>query len=116
MSDSAVLLVNLGSPASPAPGDVKPYLDEFLMDPLRARRADAAARADRARLDPHSRPAASAAAYAKIWTEQGSPLVVISERTRAALEARMRLPVGLAMRYGEPSIATGLAELLAARG
>jgi ferrochelatase len=61
----------------------------------------------------NTRPAKSAAAYAQIWTAEGSPLVVISQRTQAALEAAMGVPVGLAMRYGEPSIAHGSAELLA---
>ena len=116
MSRQAVLLVNLGSPASPAPSDVRAYLDEFLMDP------DVLdipwfARALLVRgLILNTRPAKSAEAYAKIWTAEGSPLVVISERTRAALEASMDVPVGLAMRYGEPSIERGIDELLARAG
>ena len=116
MSGKAILLVNLGSPASPTPPDVRRYLDQFLMDPyvidvptpLRALIVKG--------FILNTRPAASAALYAKIWTAEGSPLVVISERTRAALEARMHVPVGLAMRYGEPSIERGIAELLARAG
>jgi len=64
----------------------------------------------------NTRPAATGAAYAKIWTAGGSPLVAMSMRLQVALEARMQLPVGLAMRYGEPSIARGLAELLSRAG
>ena len=113
MSDFAVLVVNLGSPASTDPADVRRYLDEFLMDPyvldvptpLRALIV-------KGFILP-ARPAKSAEAYAQIWTEEGSPLVVISERTRAALEARMGVPVGLAMRYGQPSIERGIDDLLA---
>ncbi len=59
-----------------------------------------------------TRPAKSAEAYAKIWTDEGSPLVAISQRTRRALEAKAGVPVGLAMRYGEPSIPNGVDELL----
>jgi ferrochelatase len=116
MTRQAVLLVNLGSPASASAADVKPYLDEFLMDPY-VIDIPAPLRALLVRgLILNTRPAKSAAAYAQIWTAAGSPLVVISRELQAALEARMELPVGLAMRYGEPSIAHGLAELRARAG
>ena len=113
MSARAVLLVNLGSPASTDPADVRVYLDEFLMDryvldvatPLRALIV-------KGFILP-TRPKNSAEAYAKIWTEDGSPLIVISQRTREALEDRLKIPVGLAMRYGQPSIERGIDELLA---
>ena len=112
----AILLVNLGSPASPATADVRAYLDEFLMDPD-VLDVPTVVRTVLVRgLILNTRPAKSAEAYAKIWTNAGSPLVVISRRTRAALEAEMGLPVGLAMRYGEPSIGHGLDELLARAG
>jgi ferrochelatase len=112
----AVLLVNLGSPASPRAVDVKPYLNEFLMDPY-VLDIPGSLRALLVRgLILNTRPAKSAAAYAKIWTDAGSPLVAISRDLRSALETEMQLPVGLAMRYGEPSIANGLAELRARAG
>jgi ferrochelatase len=111
LTRQAILLVNLGSPASPSPADVKPYLDEFLMDPyvldiptpLRALLVRG--------LILNTRPRATGAAYAKIWTSEGSPLITISQHAQRALEAELHVPVGLAMRYGEPSIAHGLAEL-----
>ncbi|HTU81916.1 MAG TPA: ferrochelatase [Candidatus Acidoferrales bacterium] len=104
--------MNLGSPASYRTEDVRRYLDQFLMDPYVIDvPAPIRALIVKGFILPR-RPAASAEAYAKIWTNEGSPLVVISERTRRALERRMGAPVGLAMRYGEPSIATGVAELL----
>jgi ferrochelatase len=112
----AVLLVNLGSPASPTTEDVRPYLDEFLMDPYVLDIPGVVRTLLVRGLILNTRPAKSAEAYAKIWTADGSPLVVISERTRAALESEMQLPVGLAMRYGQPSIASGLATLLARAG
>ncbi len=111
MSTRAILLINLGSPDSPSVPDVRRYLDEFLMDervldfPWIAR----AALVKGAILP--TRPAKSAEAYAKIWTDEGSPLVVISERQRAALETATGIPVGLAMRYGKPSLKYGLSEL-----
>ncbi|HEY3676002.1 MAG TPA: ferrochelatase [Candidatus Tumulicola sp.] len=112
MSANPILLVNLGSPASTAHDDVRRYLDEFLMDPyvidvpfpIRALIV-------RGFILPR-RPAMSAEAYDKIWTEGGSPLIVISQRTRAALEARIDVPVGLAMRYAQPSIENGIDALL----
>jgi ferrochelatase len=111
MSSRAVLLINLGSPASTSVPDVRRYLDEFLMDP---RVLDfpwlARAALVKGAILP-TRPAKSAEAYAKIWTDEGSPLVVISERQRAALEAKTGVPTGLAMRYGKPSLTFGLEEL-----
>ncbi len=62
----------------------------------------------------NTRPKRSAAAYAKVWTEQGSPLMNISmaqvEALRAVLEQE-NVIVELAMRYGQPSIANGLEKL-----
>jgi ferrochelatase len=58
------------------------------------------------------RPAKSAAKYAAIWTPEGSPLAVHTARQAALLGARCpELRVEYAMRYGEPSIAAGLAKL-----
>ncbi len=116
MSARAVLLVNLGSPDSTAHGDVRRYLDQFLMDPF-VLDVPAPVRAliVKALILP-TRPAKSAEAYEKIWTEDGSPLIVISHRSRAALEARMGIPVGLAMRYGSPSVAAGIDALTARAG
>jgi ferrochelatase len=116
MTTRAVLLVNLGSPASAAPADVRTYLDEFLMDPY-VLDVPAPLRALLVKgLILPTRPATSADAYAKVWTAEGSPLIALSRRMRAALEAEMGIPVGLAMRYGEPSIGHGIDELLRRSG
>jgi ferrochelatase len=61
------------------------------------------------------RPRESARAYAKIWTREGSPLVVTSQRLQARLQARLPVPVELAMRYQHPSIPAAMRRL-AARG
>lgn len=115
MTDHALLLVNLGSPASTAVADVRRYLNQFLMDPYvidlpwPVRRLLVS-------LILIKRPTASAHAYASIWWPDGSPLVVLSKRLQTAMAAQWRQgPVKLAMRYGEPSIDTVLTGL-AARG
>jgi len=106
-----VLLVNLGSPDTPEPKDVKNYLGEFLMDervidvPLWARTLLVKG------IILNTRPKASAAAYKKIWWDEGSPLIVISERLQAKVEKHIDLPVSLAMRYGSMTIKNGLQEL-----
>lgn len=106
-----VLLVNLGSPESPTAKDVKPYLDEFLMDKyvidvpflLRALLVRG--------IILRKRPEKSAAAYAKIWTEDGSPLIVFSKKMHAKVQKQVDVPVALAMRYGTMTILKGLQEL-----
>jgi protoporphyrin/coproporphyrin ferrochelatase len=107
MARSAVLLVNLGSPDSPAVADVRRYLREFLGD---ERVIDLPAPLRWALLEGlilRTRPEKSAHAYASIWTEAGSPLMVTSESVRAKLSLALGAdtPVYLAMRYGQPSIA-----------
>ena len=112
MSKQAVLLVNLGSPDSPTPKDVKPYLDEFLMDkyvidyPYLGRAALVKG------IILNTRPKKSAEAYSKIWWEEGSPLIVLSKRLQQAIQQKVNIPVGLGMRYGNPSIEFGIKELL----
>ena len=107
-----VLLVNLGSPDSPEPKDVKKYLGEFLMDervidvPLWARNLLVKG------IILNTRPKASAAAYKKIWWEEGSPLIVISERLKSKVQKQVDFPVALAMRYGSMTIKKGLQELV----
>lgn len=103
---TGVLLVNLGSPDKPTVSAVRRYLREFLWDrrvvnlprtiwwiilnffvlPLR--------------------PAKSAKAYRKIWTEEGSPLVSISQQLSDQLSEKSsgKISVELAMRYGHPAI------------
>jgi ferrochelatase len=112
---TGVLLINLGTPDSPSVSDVRRYLREFLSDP---RVVD---------INPLGRwlllnliilplrPRRSAHAYQKIWTEEGSPLLVygvqLAEKVQAALGDRF--VVKLAMRYQKPSIRAAFEELLA---
>ncbi|AWA29180.1 ferrochelatase [Flavobacterium magnum] len=105
------LLVNLGSPESPDAKDVKPYLDQFLMDKyvidvpflLRALLVRG--------IILRKRPEKSAEAYKKIWWEEGSPLIVLSKRMFAKVEKQVQVPMALAMRYGKPDILSGLQQL-----
>lgn len=113
MTDHALLLVNLGSPASTSVADVRSYLNQFLMDPYvidlpwPVRRLLVS-------LILIKRPEQSAHAYASIWWEEGSPLVVLSRRLQQAMTVQWTHgPVKLAMRYGEPSIESQLVQLAA---
>ncbi len=112
-----LLLINLGTPASPEVSDVRRYLGQLLMDehvldmpawlrfplvqlvivPRRSRR--------------------SAASYQKIWTDRGSPLLVHGQDLRDLVEAQLGdgVAVELAMRIGRPSIRAAL-DRLEARG
>lgn len=98
-----ILLVNLGSPDSTSVRDVRRYLNEFLMDP---RVLDVAWPLRRfiVGMILLRRPKESAHAYGKIWTPEGSPLIVTSRRLQQALQERLPVPVELAMRYQNPSI------------
>ena len=113
MSKQGVLLINLGSPDSPAVGDVRKYLREFLMDrrvldapwPVRFFIVHCC-------ILP-TRPRESAEAYRKIWGPNGSPLVETSRRVRRLLEERVAVPVELAMRYQNPSVESAIQSLRA---
>ena len=107
-----VLLVNLGSPDSTNPTDVKKYLDEFLMDP-RVIDVPKWARILLVRgIILNTRPKKSAEAYQKIWWEEGSPLIVLSERLQEKVKNNVTIPVALAMRYGSMTLQKGLQELV----
>ena len=112
MNKKGVLLVNLGSPDSPTPKDVKKYLDEFLMDE-RVIDVPRWARILLVRgIILNTRPKQSAKAYAKIWWEEGSPLIVLSERLQKKVQSKLNIPVALAMRYGSMTLTKGLQELV----
>ena len=105
------MLVNLGSPDSPTPKDLKPYLDEFLMDE-RVIDVNPVLRNIIVRgIILQTRPKKSAKAYSKIWWEEGSPLIVLSERFTRKVAEKVDLPIALGMRYGSGSIKEGLQKL-----
>jgi len=113
---TGVLIVNLGTPDAPTPSAVRRYLDEFLSDPRVI---------DKPRwlwwLILHGiilrlRPYKAAHAYQQIWTDQGSPLLTISEKQASKLQKLLNkkythVSVALGMSYGSPSIHNALASL-----
>jgi ferrochelatase len=114
---TGVLLVNLGTPDGPDRASVRRYLKEFLWDPRVVEVPRPIWWLVLNLVILNTRPGRSAAAYSKIWTEQGSPLLAISRAQEAALRHTLaarfdeQVCVALAMRYGSPSIASGLQEL-----
>jgi ferrochelatase len=112
-----VLLVQLGTPDAPTPAALRRYLRQFLSD----RRVVEANRLVwwfvlRLAVLPR-RPRRSAARYRRIWSRDGSPLLVISRSQARALDAELRrqepdrFKVALGMRYGNPSIGSAVREL-----
>ncbi len=113
-----VLLVNLGTPDAPTPAAVRRYLAEFLGDPR-------VVEIPRLLWWPllhgvilRVRPARSARKYASVWTPEGSPLAVWTDKQAKLLagylgQAGLPVRVQPAMRYGRPGIAEGLDALRA---
>ncbi len=112
-----VLLVNLGTPDEPTPDAVRRYLRQFLSDPRVVEFPRLLWLVALHGYVLRTRPAASAEAYQKVWTEQGSPLLLhsidIADAVQEKLSARLSgaVNVELAMSYGKPSIETALQEM-----
>ena len=116
LSRTAVLLVNLGTPAAPDARSVRRFLREFLSDPRVVEIPRAIWLPILYGVVLPLRPRKTAAKYAAIWSEQGSPLMAHSRQQASLLrgylgERGLDVEVALAMRYGEPSVAAALAEL-----
>jgi ferrochelatase len=110
---TGVLLINLGTPDSPAVSDVRSYLSQFLNDPrvidipwlLRKILVNLI-------IVPFRAPK-SAKVYKKLWTDKGSPLLFYSNRVKELLQKELGsdYDVHLAMRYKNPSIPAVLKEM-----
>jgi ferrochelatase len=121
-----VLVVNLGTPDAPTAPAVRRYLAEFLTDPRVVEIPSFAWRPLLHGVVLRARPAKSATRYASIWSKDGSPLAVHTNKQKVLLSGylgqRMKSlgfdPEGIvveqAMRYGQPSIAHGIDRLRAA--
>lgn len=113
---TGVLLVNLGTPEAPTPKAVRRYLKEFLSD-IRVVDAPRIIWWFVLRVILLIRPKPVSKAYASIWWDEGSPLMVISRRQEAALRQALKaelgydVPVALAMTYGEPTMEQAALEL-----
>lgn len=117
---SAVLLCNLGTPDAPTSSAVRRYLAEFLGDHRVVEIPRLIWMAILHGIILRVRPAKSAAKYATIWSDEGSPLKVWTEKQAQALqqlfsERGEAVTVRYAMRYGNPSIAREL-DVLKAEG
>jgi len=111
---TAVLLTNLGSPDEPTSSALRRYLSEFLSDPRVVEIPRLIWLIILHGLILRIRPAKSAKLYQSIWTEEGAPLITITEAQTAKVAQKLKAQYGdevvvdYAMRYGSPSIATAL--------
>lgn len=119
-----ILLVNLGTPDAPEKKAVKRYLKEFLSDQRVVEIPQIIWQPILRGIILNTRPAKSAEAYSLIWTDEGSPLAVITRKQAEKMAAKMaaelstehrELVVDWAMRYGNPSVKTRL-EMMKAAG
>ncbi|CAG4883388.1 Ferrochelatase [Georgfuchsia toluolica] len=115
----AILLVNLGTPEAPTAQALRPYLKQFLSDPRVVEIPRIVWWLILNGIILNTRPKKSAKKYAAIWTKEGSPLKVHTERQTKLLKGllgesgRKDMLVDYAMRYGQPSIASVLDRLKA---
>lgn len=117
-SSTAILLCNLGTPDAPTPAALRRYLAEFLGDHRVVEIPKPIWWLILHGIILRVRPARSAAKYATIWTPEGSPLKVWTEKQAALLQTWLQqrghhVTVRAAMRYGNPSIAAQLDALKA---
>ena len=112
-----ILLVQLGTPDAPTPTALRRYLRQFLGDPRVVERNRLLWWFVLRLLVLPRRPSRSAALYRRVWTRDGSPLLVISRSQARGLDAELhrnapdQFKVVLGMRYGNPSIASAVQEL-----
>jgi protoporphyrin/coproporphyrin ferrochelatase len=115
---TAVLLVNLGTPDEPTAPALRRYLDEFLSDPRVVEIPRLPWWLILHGIILRTRPAASAAKYATVWTPEGSPLAVWTRRQAEGLDKTLaaaghKVHLRHAMRYGNPSVPSVLDALRA---
>lgn len=112
-----VLIMNTGTPDAPTPEAVRPYLRQFLSDRNLIDMPPALWQPILNLFILPNRPKRTAPLYRSIWTSEGSPFLMDSLAQRDALSIRLEglmhepVRVELGMRYGNPSIASGLEAL-----
>lgn len=108
-----VLLLNLGTPDDFSVSAVRRYLREFLSDPRVVDLPSLPRWLLLNLLILPFRPRQLAAAYQKIWMEQGSPLLIYSTQLQNQLKETLGQDyyVALGMRYGSPSIESAVEKL-----
>ncbi|MGA8261057.1 MAG: ferrochelatase [Arenicellales bacterium] len=118
---AGVLLTNLGTPQAPTARELRRYLKEFLSDPRVVELPRPLWWLVLNLVILNLRPARSARAYRRIWTGEGSPLLMNTRRLADDLVGKIgeRFPqqplVKIAMRYGEPSTSFVLRQMLDAQ-
>ncbi|MDH3490510.1 MAG: ferrochelatase [Gammaproteobacteria bacterium] len=112
---TGILLVNLGTPEEPTSSAVRRFLKQFLSDPRVIEYPRWLWWLILNGVILRIRPSRSAAAYQKIWTDDGSPLMIFSKAIADGIQAQLHetANVELAMSYGEPSIDSAIDRLLA---
>ncbi len=110
INKTGVLLVNLGTPEYPTTASIRNYLKEFLMDKYVIQLPWLIRAILVYGLILPFRPKKILSAYQSIWTKHGSPLLVLSQALKIALQEQLgeNYQVELAMRYGMPNIASAL--------
>lgn len=114
---TGILITNLGTPDAPTPKALRQYLAEFLSDPRVVEFPRLLWKLILHGVILNIRPRRSAHAYQTVWSDEGSPLLAISQKQAAALQAELdnrldgTVKVELAMRYGNPSIPDALERL-----
>ena len=109
-----VVLVNLGTPDGPDPDSVRRYLKQFLSDRRVIEIPPIVWQPILRGIILNTRPQKSAKAYAKIWTDRGSPLADITAQQAEAMVGRFgdKIMIDYAMRYGNPSIEQRITEMM----
>ncbi|MFT6267384.1 MAG: ferrochelatase [Alphaproteobacteria bacterium] len=113
-----VLITNLGTPQAPTKQAVKPYLKQFLSDTRVVELPKIIWWFILNGIILNTRPKRSAAAYATVWSDEGSPLLVHTKNQAKGLAKRFAetwgddVMVRYAMRYGQPSIDGAIESLL----
>ncbi len=115
---TGVLLTNLGTPEAPEKGALRPYLKQFLSDPRVVEVPRLLWWLILNGIILNVRPARSAEAYRTVWTDEGSPLLIHTRAQAEGVEKRLnetfggRVIVEFGMRYGNPSISSGIQRLV----
>jgi ferrochelatase len=114
---TGILVTNLGTPDSPDAPAIRRYLAEFLSDPRVIETNKLIWWPILHGIILRTRPKKSAHAYEKVWTEAGSPLLVITRKQKDAIAESLAeqvagpLHIEFAMRYGNPSITSALEKM-----
>ena len=113
---TGILLTNLGTPDEPTPSSLRTYLKQFLSDGRVIETPKAIWWFILNGIVLRTRPAKSAKAYQSVWTDDGSPLLLYTQKQKNLIKQQLEkkypnLIFDIGMRYGNPSIAEGLNNL-----